>query len=577
MGIIPRGKAAMKINKRNVFCAVLLLTAGYRVFGQTAALRDYVGIISQSFHPGAVSFLEKLKSDLEKRGNSAAVRSLDAYIKGDTGTGFLYVAPDGANYILTNYHVISQALYLSVTFEKQNGEQTIFSNLTIAAADEDMDIALLVFAEGQKPFTEGMSFYTRPVNEGDEVFTAGFPGLGTTMIWQLGRGIISNASVRLPMNDGTDGMLGPFIQHTAQVDPGNSGGPLLIRVPGVPTGYAVAGINTLSARFRQAANFSIPVNRIQSFLDANLNRKPADERPLLEARLNSFIAGMDAKNAVHPHIAAYLSDICTGENAEYAISETLTKAPRSIQENIINIFGNSPVEGMRQAVAWLIESKIRSYKGISITIRSVSPADNGYTVTFNVNDKDVSSEWVNEYGIWRIYKFGDFAAGERTVSENRVNTEPEKSQLKAEPELQIGAWFVYIVDRGPAVGAELLYRGKFFGDYFGAGLRTYYRNDFLQVDAFSGAYVPLELDNIAFTPFMNAGVGFQYKEKSEVRGEDRLLLNRSFHIGLTVTAGLQFTTSAVPGLYLHAGYQFNLILLSGNDPHIIFVGLGYSF
>ena len=575
------------MNKRTVFPIVLFLTAGYCVFGQAAALRDYVGIISQSFHPDAVAFLEKLKGNLERRGNSAAVRSLDAYIKGDSGTGFLYVAPDGTNYILTNYHVISQALHLSVTFEKQNGEQTKFSNLSIAAADEDRDIALLVFAGGQKPFTEGMRFYTRPVNEGDDVLSAGFPGLGTTMIWQLGRGIISNVSVRLPMNDGTGRILGPFIQHTAQVDPGNSGGPLLIQTPGVPTGYAVVGINTLSARSRQAANFSIPVQQIQSFLDASLNKKPVDDRSLLDARLNSFIAGMDASNAVYPHIATYLSNACTGENAEYAISEMLAKAPRSIQENIITIFGNSPVEGMKRAVAWLIESKIRTYTGnIGITIQSISPAENGYTVTLNINDETVSSEWVNEYGIWRIYQFGNFAAGDSAVAQSSGTTRPrtESNRLRAEPNYQIGAGFVYIVDRGPAVGAEFLYRGV---EYFGVGLRTYIWNDFFQSDFVIGGYYPLKLSHVAFTPFANVGIGFQIKE--EIEEESLSLFTRDFDVGLSFAAGLQFTTAAIPGLYLYAGYQFNLFFFSGivknislvknmkNDPHIIFVGLGYSF
>ncbi|GHV95887.1 hypothetical protein AGMMS50293_22070 [Spirochaetia bacterium] len=135
------------MNKRILFGIVLITTAGL-CFGQTSALRDYVGMISQTFHPDVVTFLEKLKSQVEKRGNSSAARSIDNYLKGDSGTGFVYVAGDGSNYIITNYHVISQATTLSVTFEKQDGEKTKFSELTIVAADEDLDIALLTFAGG---------------------------------------------------------------------------------------------------------------------------------------------------------------------------------------------------------------------------------------------------------------------------------------------------------------------------------------------------------------------------------------------------------------------------------------------
>jgi len=75
---------------RRLFIGFLLAVSASAVcFGQASALRDYVGIISQTFHPDVVSFMENLKDDLEKRGHSAAARSVDNYLKGETGTGFL--------------------------------------------------------------------------------------------------------------------------------------------------------------------------------------------------------------------------------------------------------------------------------------------------------------------------------------------------------------------------------------------------------------------------------------------------------------------------------------------------------
>jgi serine protease Do len=542
--------------KRRIFLFCVLLIAGHCIFGQTSALRDYVGMISQSFHPDAVTFLEKLKAELEKRNRNAAARSLDTYIKGNSGTGFVYVS-GGVNYILTNYHVISHADTLSVTFEKIDGEQSKFTGLTIIAADEEMDIALLAFAGGQNPFKEGLRFVTRPVEEGSDVYSAGFPGLGTTMIWQLGRGMVSNASVRIPLDDGSGKVMGPFIQHTAQVDPGNSGGPLLVQTQGVPTGFAVAGINTLKAYARQAANYSIPVTRIQIFLNASLSKEKVDERSLLDTRIDNFIEGLKADKAVYSHIATYLSNTCVGENAEYALSEMLSKAGRTIQDDILNTFGGSPVEGMRQAVAWFIENQIRSKSGkINIATESVTASDAAYTITFNINDKMVSSEWVNEYGIWRIHKFGDFASGDKELREKNAKAEAKAraadQALHSDPVFQISLDYTHIFDHdGPTVSLDLTFRAS----YVGWGLRSGFGKSFFQTVVFVGPYVPIKLGtSAALTPFANGGIGVQYKETGE---EDIWGDTKGIFFGASVQAGLQFTTAAVPGLFLQGGDQFN--------------------
>jgi serine protease Do len=211
-----------------------------------APLRDFVGLVNQTYHPGIVAIFEKLKTDLTARGESNAVRAIDRILSGASGSGFVFNDENGNLYALTNYHVIVQANTISLTFERQDGTKRVFSDLTVIAADEEKDIALLAFAPGDRPLDEGLHFLSRPVIEGEDVYAAGFPGLGTTTIWQLSRGIISNANVRFPKSSIDDTLLGPFLQHTAQIDPGNSGGPLLIAQQNVPSGYVVAGLNTLS-------------------------------------------------------------------------------------------------------------------------------------------------------------------------------------------------------------------------------------------------------------------------------------------------------------------------------------------
>jgi serine protease Do len=556
------------------------MLAAVFAFGQTAALRDYVGMISQGFHPDIVSFLQKLKSELDKKGYNAAARGLENYIKGDSGTGFVYVGSDGKNYILTNYHVISQAHTLSITFETLEGEKTKFSDLQIVAADEDMDIALLAFAGGQNPLKQGLSLINRPIEEGEDVYSAGFPGAGSTMIWQLGRGIVSNASVRLPPEDENDKAIGPYIQHTAQIDPGNSGGPLLIQTRGVPTGYAVAGINTLSLRRRQAANYSIPVTRVKSFLDASRKPPAADQRPILEERVNAFSKGLSAPKAVYPHISQFLSNTCVGENAEFAINELFEKATKTVRDNV---FDRDLISIMTYSVAWTIENSLRSKTGsISAAVDSISPAEDGtYNVSFNVNGGNVSSVWINEYGYWRIRSFGTSASGDKTLIQKKEKEKKESSNLKDTPFFMVSAGFADLFPQ-PGGGIDLTLK---FSKYFGMGPRVYFGKDYGQIEIGLGPYIPIKIGPTALTPFANFGFGAMFVPNLDYdRYGDGFKIDMP--IGISGRAGLIFTTKWVPGLFLQAAYQYNLYFnfrnlfdsASNNWPYqLIYIGAGYSF
>ncbi|MDR1747946.1 MAG: serine protease, partial [Spirochaetaceae bacterium] len=325
----------MKRNLLNSMIVILFLFAAAGAFGQTNLIREYVGLINQTYYPEAVDYIVKLKEDMIKKGMASdTAEFFDDYLKGSFGSGFVYVGDDGSNYIITNYHVIARAHTISITFENREGEKTVYEQLRLIAADEDIDLAVLAFRDDAKPFNSGLVFMTEHVEEGSDVFAAGFPGLGNEAIWQFSRGMISNAAVRFPPEKDVsqnEVRLGPFIQHTAQVDPGNSGGPLLVRQPEAAVGYVVAGINTLSARRRQAANFAIPADRALAFIQTAINGSdPAVKREKLDAKVESFISGLDAPRAVFPHIAAYLSNHCIAVNAEYAVSEVMDRTSATV-------------------------------------------------------------------------------------------------------------------------------------------------------------------------------------------------------------------------------------------------------
>ena len=564
-------------HRRILIVLIFLLSAAF-CFGQAGALRDYVGLISIRYHPDVISYMGKFRDSFEKKGYSNAAKSIDDYLKGLSGSGFVYVAPDGTCYVLTNEHVIAQSESLSITFEKLDGSKTIYEGLKVFYIDEEHDLALLVFDSEVKPFTQSLSFNTKQVDEGIDVFAAGFPGLANTAIWQFSRGTVSNAAVRLPKSSDSDETFGPFIQHTAQIDPGNSGGPLLAATEGVPTGYAVIGINTLSAFRRQAANYAIPVNQIQTFIDQALSREPVNERELITKKVDDFLKGLKANRAVYDHIAKFLSNGCTASNAEYAVSELLDRAPRTVLQDIDNTFSNDPVSGMGSAVGWYIEQSMRSKSGaIRISLNSISPDDRGgFNVEFNVDDQIVNSVWIKEYGVYRMNTYGDSVTGDKSLLDEKKKKKEQDEALRTDYQLAISAGYAHVLDYGPALHVGLRFMSPMtygFDLFYGFGDKEYF-----QFGMNIGYAHPIRMETVALMPFGELGIAY-LSSKASKAGDS--FDGFGFAAGLTLKAGLMFTTSKAPGLFARAFYQHSLPFMKDRNESIkhhgiVGVSIGYG-
>jgi serine protease Do len=560
------------MSRKGIFAVLMILMTAALCFGQAGALRDYVGLLSIHYHPDVVAYLGKFKDAFEKRGYSDAAKSIDNYLKGLSGSGFIYVAPDGNCYIITNEHVVAQSQSLSITFEKQDGAKTIYDNLKVLVVDEEKDLAILNFDSGIKPFTQGLSFIDRAIDEGEDVFAAGFPGLGNTAIWQFSRGTISNVAARLPKNSSSEETIGPYIQHTAQIDPGNSGGPLLESAEGVPAGYAVIGINTLSAYRRQAANYAVPADQVQTFISAALGGEPVNERELIAKKVDAFIKGLGANSAVYGHISQFLTGACTASNAEYAISELLDKAPRTVLEDIDRTFINDPVDGMKAAVAWIIENNMRSKSGtIKITLDSIEPSDKGgFVVSLNVNGNPVRSEWVKEYGVYRLDTYGETVTGDKAILDEKQKKQEQEKRLRTDYSFMISAGYAHLFDMGESFTAALS-----TGSTFGGGLDFYVgQQGFLQIEFFTGLYFPIRLGGFAIVPYADVGMGYVRYNGPTEPAEDS---DWGFPFSFMIQGGLMFTTAKVPGLYGIAYFKRNFYLTNIANNNVLGVRAGYAF
>jgi S1-C subfamily serine protease len=155
------------------------------------------------------------------------------------GSGVV-IAPDG--YILTNDHVVDQADRLIITL-------TDGTNLraTLVGKDPATDLAV-IRADGSnlKCATLGDSASLRV---GQLVIAMGNPfGFQST----VSTGVVSALGRAFRSREGR--LIENIIQHTAPLNPGNSGGPLL------DSKGRIMGINTAIIMMAQGIGFSIPAN-----------------------------------------------------------------------------------------------------------------------------------------------------------------------------------------------------------------------------------------------------------------------------------------------------------------------------
>lgn len=171
------------------------------------------------------------------------IKPSTVYIETDEGSGSgMIFTSDG--YILTNAHVVSGFNSARVILA---GGKTILA--TVSGRDKNADIALLKINSNQLPFvTFGDS---SKLEQGDIVFTLGFPfGIKGDVSFKEG-------TVSRILNNGNSS----YIETSAEIHPGNSGGPFVNQfgeVVGINSaiyGYTVNGINV-----GETIKLVIPIN-----------------------------------------------------------------------------------------------------------------------------------------------------------------------------------------------------------------------------------------------------------------------------------------------------------------------------
>ncbi|MBP6875837.1 MAG: trypsin-like peptidase domain-containing protein [Candidatus Eisenbacteria bacterium] len=153
------------------------------------------------------------------------------------GSGFV-IAPDG--YLLTNSHVLAAARHIEVRF--LDGERL---RAQVVGSDPPTDLAVIQVDANDLPFT--LLAEKLVLKPGQLVVAMGNPfGFQST----VSTGVVSALGRSLRTLEGR--LIENIIQHTAPLNPGSSGGPLL------DSRGHVVGINTAIIPMAQAIGFAIP-------------------------------------------------------------------------------------------------------------------------------------------------------------------------------------------------------------------------------------------------------------------------------------------------------------------------------
>jgi S1-C subfamily serine protease len=368
---------------------------GEWISGSKQDVRDLTVIVS--FQPPG-----GLKGTFERAAESAPAGEGGFYraaAAGGFGSGFVLVRRTEAGkavFIVTNRHVVELADHAVVT--RTDGKSF---RARIVYSDPHYDLAVLALEGDDAGFDHGFDLETDGVHDEQSVVATGFPGLAHHPSYQVTKGYVSNDRFELD----TAGLKLPYIQHTAAIDRGSSGGPLMNEAG------KVLGVNTLKAFDREGVAFAAPAAavvsavRYASTLDARLG-SAAFRRQTLRDDCLDLVAELQQKTPRPWRLAQLVS---TRMIAEQGVDSFNVMA--DADEDLRKYWKEEPIDALRFAVAMRLKETMGKAGGVAATEMCGAPnrSDSEQILTTDrvripiqvgTETQDLSMRW--EQGRWKV-------------------------------------------------------------------------------------------------------------------------------------------------------------------------------
>jgi len=207
---------------------------------------------------------------------------------------------------------------------------------------------VLSLAEGEgaaRSLTHGFALADTAAHDQDLVVASGYPGIDGRPSYQVTRGFVSNERFELDDEGGEE----LYIQHTAPIDSGSSGGPLM-----TPDGK-VLGVNTLKIRHRENVGLAVPASVVARVLADVAQRAfhPTTSAPHEQAQAACEALLQQLRNDSAP-----LSAIARSLGAELVAEHGLSSPP-SLPDHgdWPGRFVDDPIEVFARAIALRLADK----------------------------------------------------------------------------------------------------------------------------------------------------------------------------------------------------------------------------
>lgn len=504
------------MKKKNLFLIYIFATC--TLFAQD--VKPFVGIVKPVYSEECKTFLTEYKTQLEKSGLQNYTDYIDSYLEGSFGSGFVYVDSSGENYVITNKHVSSYGEVFSFEIQNKNNSKTLYENLYLYASDEDKDISILKFQGNKRPFKNALSFYNKEVFDGREVFTAGYPALGENPIWQFGTGNITNSYV-----DGKEflGTENTFVyQHSAQVDSGNSGGPLLVKEKNQ---FYVIGINTWKAINREATNYSVPIKFVIELI--NSKKQSPKIKNSIDQQIERVKKVINSDSNEYVSLAKFVSLNLAKEKGPDLFKEILWHESSDVRNVIAYEFRKDPFSALKLSVAFNIYSTLKNSEDINSSIKKLS--------------------WVIENDSYKIDSYSDdFVVEKKQKSETKVKSEKKSLSIPSVEFYGIGDGYLMEISPGMNIpftkdtevnpnfkGALSLYpfgkRQFGFGIDFNTKKLLETQRNFFGIHA--SYQLPFDFGLFSIIPNAKAGWGMGFSEESSAEFFYELGIKTLFDFG----------------------------------------------
>jgi serine protease Do len=409
-----------------VLAAAVTLTSG-AAFASTGSLQDVVYKVETQYHDvtreqllGWAEVMRRIGSpELEKYFRSIADR-------GAGGTGWLFTDATG-RYVITNAHVVRGASKVTLSRERRNapGRMESLGECEILYVDSESDLAVISVPDSADVPATGLQLGTHAPHNLQPVVAAGFPGHLGPQTWNITRGEVSNSSAPgIPFRQ-LGVTLDSLIEHTAMIDHGNSGGPLLVpRRPGPlddrdARKFVVVGVNTFNVG---RAFFSIPAAHVRRVLDRarsvrrTMQTSEGRERALwtqakvLEGELSKVRTDREDLIAGLAGLHRFMSQAYVARHGNQTFVEQFLRKTTAEREEMLRELFNDPIGALRWYALVDFVRTLASVGDLSTThFREINFADRqdilhrpDITTSFDLGSRKQDIVWTVEAGEWRI-------------------------------------------------------------------------------------------------------------------------------------------------------------------------------